>query len=181
MPVAKMQPVAALVRAIRNIAAYNTGVALSYVAEPASFAGLTVAQRRTIHNLACSLFLVAPKDRETVTVDTLRGLAAEAEREGRNPKVVWVHQAYSPLTQPGQAKRPNLMVQFGAAVKAGMIAPATSYQDAVAAALTAKQIEQQPRKGGFILAVAADAAEQRANKPKRSSTKLVDPAALSEM
>jgi hypothetical protein len=176
MPSLKMKPVEGLVRAIRNIAAHNTSTARAYVSDAASFAVLTDAQRKQVHAAACALLGVET----TTTVEALQAQAAIYTKAGRTPRFVWVHQRYAPLASPGMKRRPALYAQFAGAVAAGLIVPAAEFVETCTAAVAQKQIEQQPRRGGYILAVAQDAAAQREERKAQKPTAKI-PADLAEM
>jgi hypothetical protein len=169
------KPVEAVLRMIRNNAAHNTSVCLAYVSDPAPFAALTDKQRAQIHGGACSLLGL----KETATTADLQAAAAQAEREGRNPRFSWVHQNYAPYAEPGKARRPSLAKQFGMATAQGMIQPPADFVEVVKAATWNEQgnpkglILAAPRRGGFILAVKADAeaakVERAAHKPSKQA------------
>ena len=167
MATAKLKPVEAIVRLIRNNCAHNTAVALAYVSEPQAFAGLTDAQRKQIHNGACALLGLEI----TATHAELIATAAQFELAGRQPRFSWVHQNYSPYAEPGKARRPALSKQYALAVTAGMIAPPAEFVEVCKAATFAKDANPQgvilaaPRRGGYILAVKLDAEASKAERP----------------
>jgi len=167
MATAKLKPIEAIVRLIRNNCAHNTAVALAYVSEPQAFAGLTDAQRKQVHNGACALLGLDV----TATHPELIATAAQFELAGRQPRFSWVHQNYSPYAEPGKARRPALSKQYALAVTAGLIAPPVDFVEACKAGTFAKEtnaggvILAAPRRGGYILAVKADAEASKAERP----------------
>lgn len=180
-PSGKLAAIAALLSCIRGIAQHNTRVPLDYVANPAPFSILTDKQRARIHSAACVLFGLD----STATHADLQATAAQFASIGRAPRFVWVHQRYSPYVCPkekaaGKRNRDSLMTLFGKLAKAGMIeqpiAPngqplAVEYIATVQAAETAKLVRQQPREGGYIVAVAADDDANKAEQAKYGAAK----------
>lgn len=186
---ATLTPVDALVKIVRFIAAHNTVAALEYAGSMTPFLTITVKQRVQVHNAAVSLLaagrkieLGSGKGRRDPTeadvasmnqdAESLQLAIAAAAKEGREPRFVTVHQRYAPLVNPlvtdesGKVKHYKaLTVAYTELVESGKIAPKMDYIAAVKEGEARKILEQRATKGGYLVAVAADAAANReANK-----------------
>lgn len=166
-----LNPVLALLVAVREIAKHNTDVALAYVANPALFAALTDKQRAQIHKSACFLYDVPKARRESTTVADLQSIAAQYTASGITPKGVWVQQRYNPLPMPGTARRLSLMALYDGLLKAGCVNPALDYTAAAQKGVAEKVLVEKMGGGTYMIASAEDEAEERAARATRKPAK----------
>lgn len=158
--------------AIRLYTAHNTNVAKAYIGNAASFSSLKPEQVERVKRGAERLR------------DESGGLVQDA-------KFVWVHQTYKPLPSVGDTDRPNFLTFFAQCRDAGRITdiPANldwyaededgQVQDCAVLRLrkagvlgeTGTHLRQRPAKGGFILAIGADAdSAKKARKGRKVTT-----------
>ena len=153
-------PVAFLVAAIRAAAQANTMAAVDYILRPQSWTAkdseraarsaqaLTKAKDTSLDTLRAALMSLC-------NVTSLES-AAKVIAEGGGPRFYWQHQRIAPLALPGQVQRPSIQAHYEAAVRAGIVSPATDYGTAMAEGVASKVLGQRPVRGGYLVYVAED-------------------------
>lgn len=184
---AVLSPVKAVLALVRYNADRITRAAVAYITKPESLAEVTPRQWVALHNLAVSLVGVGSVvdlgskrkgNKREVTEDDLKVmegcqpamLAAynALTAAGKTPRLVYVHQAYTPVVFPGDVDEtlPPLYAQYAAMLERGEIAPqGVTFVAAVQEAKGQGLLAERGAPGGYVL---ADAKDAEANKPLRA-------------